>query len=276
MVARVAEVTLTFLERNGEHWRFSTKLHAEFDRWMVHLSSLTGTHIRTLYPTLGSGQAALGKIYEVPEQTMWVLSHLFCNWEEMRETAERPKQHTFTEREYRGCAFTGCTADGFLMLIQCEDCQRRYCSTHVQRLNGKWICQSCLPQHESQQRRQEQQRNPYEFTWTSWDASHTTFTLDEDIERIRRIFDDAVFGRQRSGTSGTTRQQRPTMVSREVHEAFALLGLEPGASIEQVKQAFKAKALQHHPDLHGPQAHQAMVNLNKAREIALAYAGGKR
>lgn len=58
-------------------------------------------------------------------------------------------------------------------------------------------------------------------------------------------------------------------LTQETQAAFALLGIPHTSSAEEIKRAFKAKALVTHPD-HGG-SHNDMIKLNKARDAALAY-----
>lgn len=52
--------------------------------------------------------------------------------------------------------------------------------------------------------------------------------------------------------------------------AFSLLGLPPVATIEQIKYAYRRRAMELHPDRGGNPA--AMIRLNAAYEEAIAYA----
>jgi hypothetical protein len=52
--------------------------------------------------------------------------------------------------------------------------------------------------------------------------------------------------------------------------AFSLLGLSSFASIEEIKNAYRRKAIEHHPDRGGD--HMRMVKLNAAYEEAVEYA----
>jgi DnaJ-domain-containing protein 1 len=54
------------------------------------------------------------------------------------------------------------------------------------------------------------------------------------------------------------------------HNAFVTLGLLSNASIDEIKSAYRRKAVEHHPDRGGD--HLAMVKLNAAYEAAVEYA----
>jgi hypothetical protein len=92
-----------------------------------------------------------------------------------------------------------------------------------------------------------------------------------------RTFREEMFGRYRQQqyrsyrfNFGDFTNEKFHISSLAIHEAFALLGLAPGATVQEIKKAFKAKALVTHPDLGGK--HTDMVALNKAKETCLEYA----
>ena len=52
--------------------------------------------------------------------------------------------------------------------------------------------------------------------------------------------------------------------------AYQILQVAPWSSHHEVKRAYRAKAKEHHPDLHGnPHASDEMVRLNRARQLLL-------
>lgn len=91
---------------------------------------------------------------------------------------------------------------------------------------------------------------------------------------------DALFNRFFSGgnnttfrfSSNTTGTPPPntTSIHKDVLDAFTLLGLSPTASVDDIKKAYRAKALVTHPD-HGG-GHADMAKLNQAKEVALGHA----
>lgn len=106
---RTAEIELSFLERTyDERWRFGVKPHPRFDQLLADLARTPGLfQFKSIQYMPGSGLMSRGKAYEVNEDGMWFLSHLFSNWEEMRaryghirhegETrTEEPFTYTFT------------------------------------------------------------------------------------------------------------------------------------------------------------------------------------
>lgn len=52
-------------------------------------------------------------------------------------------------------------------------------------------------------------------------------------------------------------------------EAFELLNLKPGSSVEEIRKAWRARSVLHHPDVGG--SNDAMVSLNLALQVALAW-----
>lgn len=52
-------------------------------------------------------------------------------------------------------------------------------------------------------------------------------------------------------------------------QAFALLGIHPGCSQEEIRKAWRTKSAIHHPDAGG--SNDAMVSLNQALDIALQW-----
>lgn len=58
----------------------------------------------------------------------------------------------------------------------------------------------------------------------------------------------------------------------DILAALALLGLTAPTTREAVREAYRAKALEAHPDRGG--SHEAMVALNEARELLIGQPGG--
>jgi DnaJ domain len=56
--------------------------------------------------------------------------------------------------------------------------------------------------------------------------------------------------------------------------AFAVLGLAPGATAEEIKRAFRAVALRTHPDRGGDDA--AFIDAKRALDVALTAATGRK
>ena len=64
------------------------------------------------------------------------------------------------------------------------------------------------------------------------------------------------------------------MTDLTVAEALKVLELEPGATHDQARTAFRRLARLVHPDVAGPQSQSAMQRLIVAREVLLAYPTG--
>ncbi|AMV40033.1 J domain-containing protein [Planctomyces sp. SH-PL62] len=70
------------------------------------------------------------------------------------------------------------------------------------------------------------------------------------------------------------RPRRPRATPRAAADGLAVLGLGAGATVAQVKAAYRRKAVEIHPDRGG--SHEAMAALNNAYEAALRSLGASR
>jgi hypothetical protein len=61
---------------------------------------------------------------------------------------------------------------------------------------------------------------------------------------------------------------------RSIPGCFAVLGLDPAATEDEIKAAYRSKAVEVHPDRGG--SHGAMVELNRAYEEATALAAARK
>lgn len=83
------------------------------------------------------------------------------------------------------------------------------------------------------------------------------------------------YGSLRTEFEDYEREEKTTTIeysSSNLKEYYAILGLEEGASIEEVKRAYHELALQHHPDLpknadRVKECEEMMVKINKAYDI---------
>ena len=57
-------------------------------------------------------------------------------------------------------------------------------------------------------------------------------------------------------------------------DPHAVLGLDPGASPEEVQRAYRALAKRFHPDRAGEAAGELMISINAAHDLLLGSAGG--
>jgi hypothetical protein len=63
-----------------------------------------------------------------------------------------------------------------------------------------------------------------------------------------------------------------TKYSSDVVKAYGVLGLNPGASLEDVNTAFRELSKKWHPDVNpSPEAEEKFKKINEAREILLKY-----
>lgn len=63
---------------------------------------------------------------------------------------------------------------------------------------------------------------------------------------------------------------------RRLPDAYALLGVEPGATRAEIRRAYRRRALEVHPDVAGRDTTAEMAALNGARDELLAHAPGRR
>lgn len=145
---------------------------------------------------------------------------------------------------------------------------------------NKFVCVSCVNAHNAaahtpkpgsfsdamKEQLRRSQESAYSFTYHI-NIDHITVEHVEEI--FRRFSTSGPYARAQS-----TREATPNPLSKEVQTAFATLGIPASSPVDEIKKAFKAKALLVHPDRGGN--HAEMVNLNQAKEIALAHAKGKR
>ena len=79
---------------------------------------------------------------------------------------------------------------------------------------------------------------------------------DPDLDAAYEELDDFLQG---TGSRGKARKQAKP-VPEEIRKAFVELGLEPDASLEECKEAYKKLLKAHHPDRHA----QDQENMDKA------------
>lgn len=254
------EVELTFLRHLPQEGRFhfKTKPHPRFDQLLTDMVRKGLFAIRTVIFFPGSGYTSIGDCYSISEDGMWFLRPHFANYEEMLKKEQSPYElfeegQEHTDRESRTCIHchfaypSGLTSQ----LCQCEYC-------HLP------VCLLCRRAHVNAKHVEEILRtyrgSPYSFTWRV-DPDITA----EGVEGIfRQFFASGPYARAQAARNAT-----PKLLSRETQAAFALLDIPCTSSADEIKRAFRAKALVTHPDHGGDQ--QEMIKLNKAKEVALTY-----
>ncbi|SRR5579883_1378251 len=262
MAPRPAEFELNSLERTPfGSWEFSIKPPSDrLESLLMQLRRVERYDIRFITYFPGSGKQRLGKGYEVSEEGMWLLSHLFVNWSEMHEQATRQKG-TFGKE--RCCQCGKQLGSGLDYLIYCKDCQKPF-------------CMACITAHKHTEQEQPKQRKTSSNTHSE-DSQQAEF--HEFHSRFRRFFGEEFvnfgFGPfyATGSSSSSSWHTRAQVIPRNVQEAFRLLGIEPTKDEEAIKKAFKQQALAKHPDRGG--THSEMVALNKAKDEALSWAGEK-
>lgn len=113
-------------------------------------------------------------------------------------------------------------------------------------------------------------------------ASHSADVLSDRKARARFLLYGALTGgiaaeadeilrdREREAERARARARASSWSSSGPRDAFSLLGLSTFASIDEIKSAYRRKAVEHHPDRGGD--HILMVKLNAAYEEAVEYA----
>lgn len=106
-----------------------------------------------------------------------------------------------------------------------------------------------------------------ELTYRSAGRPNISFERSDD-EELRKIIEEL---RTESRTTG--QQSRAPRTTGLVEWAYRTLGLDPSASNEQIKAAYRRAIVQVHPDrlAHAPQQQQCDA-AERAREINRAYA----
>jgi DnaJ-domain-containing protein 1 len=87
---------------------------------------------------------------------------------------------------------------------------------------------------------------------------------------IAKHADDMLREREREAERARTRARAALWSANGPHAAFTVLGLPSIASIDEIKSAYRRKAIELHPDRGGD--HISMVKLNAAYEEAVEYA----
>jgi DnaJ domain len=300
MPARTAEIALTFLRRTYDHkWEFGITPDERFDRLIEVMAYSLRYALRTIYYTPGSGHFKHGKGYEISDEGLWVVSHLFSNYSEMRETIPEPEWRIFEEPR-KQCSTCHTPLSNYWT---CTICYERLCPictpehTHTYKRTeekrqerheqtkqqiefceackqpaferqpclhcGQRVCMNCYTLHK-------QQSNPFQgFTFGySFDG-----TLDMDYAKFwEHLFESQ--SQQQKYSSGGYATQAPR-VSNEVRDAFKTLGLvDMRATAAEIKRAYRKLAAQYHPDRPTGNV-EKMKQVNRARDVALGHAGGK-
>jgi len=90
--------------------------------------------------------------------------------------------------------------------------------------------------------------------------------LEAYLDRFQPVWRDELAG---GGTSGSGGSARPASGDVTVEEAYAILGLAPGADAEAIKEAHRRLMVKLHPD-HGGSDYLA-TKINRARDVLLRH-----
>ena len=92
--------------------------------------------------------------------------------------------------------------------------------------------------------------------------------LEAYLDRIHPDWRDELAGGRASGGSGGS-SARPSSSDMTVEEAYAILGLAPGADAEAIREAHRRLMVKLHPD-HGGSDYLA-IKINRARDVLLHH-----
>ncbi len=129
-----------------------------------------------------------------------------------------------------------------------------------------WSYNTNQRRDEEEERRRREAFDPWEEFYRNYEAR------EEDNEDPAASWDwanaDAFAG---AGASG--QRQRAPRVSASERQYYTLLGVSVGASLDEVKQAYRQRAREFHPDMHPPEDREKytakMADINAALEAIL-------
>ena len=91
--------------------------------------------------------------------------------------------------------------------------------------------------------------------------------LEAYLDRVRPDWRDELAGSTAAGSGSTGGSTRPASGDMTIEEAYAILGLSPGADAEAIKEAHRRLMVKLHPD-HGGSGYLA-TKINRARDVLL-------
>ena len=94
--------------------------------------------------------------------------------------------------------------------------------------------------------------------------------LSEDRAKQEKLARDRE-ERARAEAEARARTSRPSGPPRKLVDAYRTLGLEPGATFEKVRSAYKRLLKEHHPDRHGDSPEKQKKATETAARINDAY-----
>src|SRR5215470_9544912 len=93
--------------------------------------------------------------------------------------------------------------------------------------------------------------------------------LEAYLDRVRPDWRDELAGSRAAGSGSTGGSARPASGDMTIEEAYAILGLSPGADAEAIKEAHRRLMVKLHPD-HGGSDYLA-TKINRARDVLLHH-----
>ncbi len=165
------------------------------------------------------------------------------------------------------CEWPGCSAQGAYPAPQSRRELRRfvwYCLVHVREYNKNWNYFAGMDEDQIEAHRRAD---------TTWHRPSWRFgaTMGDDTDR----FHDP-FGFFRNGGPGHSESEAQRGGARaalgKAGEMMAVLSLEIGFTLEELKRRYKTLVKRHHPDLHGgdPVAEERLKQINEAYSFLVA------
>jgi len=165
------------------------------------------------------------------------------------------------------CEWPGCSAHGAYPAPQSPQDLRRfvwYCLAHVREYNKSWNYFAGMDEHQIEAHRRAD---------TTWHRPSWRFgaTIGDDTDRFHDPFGFFSSGGPGHGESEAQRGGARAALGK-AGEMMAVLGLEIGFTLEELKRCYKTLVKRHHPDLHGgdPAAEERLKQINEAYSFLVA------
>lgn len=259
MAARQASAQLLMLERlnYGLSYRFIMEPHERLEKRLLEWASYRIYGVCIEYDAVQAGK----KIYTISSDGMWLLSHLFSNWEEMDKPPSQPKIY-----QCDAChLYSGSPP------WQCPECKKMFCSycasghAHFAReAEERFTGRRCVSCRAREMRHDAFIRCPQcdKVYCPGCYAIHIYEESREDVLYTYRQY----FWTSAAGTNTQTRS-----IPANVREALKVLGVaESSVTVAEITATYKQLAKEQHPDRGGDT--KRMAEINHARDVALKWA----
>lgn len=167
----------------------------------------------------------------------------------------------------RCCAWPGCAGAGEYRAPRSPNDLRRFiwfCLEHIREYNRNWNYFAGMSEAQIEAHRRAD---------TTWHRPSWRFGTAAAVDETERFHDP--FGFFRGGEAGTAREEQRRATARalgKTGEMMAVLELEIGFTLEELKRRYKMLAKRHHPDLHGGDraAEERLKQINEAYTYLIA------